>query len=236
MFRALLCKELKNRRWYFAGGLAVLSAIAFIVPTSYLRMFPYLQNIDFSTFVWGSWWGQGLWQLGFIYALLLGIGGLDPEGRGDVLEFLLSRNVTRCSVLAAKMTADIAILWLVGAVSTLSLTVAAHSSGIGFTPSYSLITATAFSGIALLVPYNMAFLAVMVTHNKLLGFFLGISWVFIDIAVLVRLGEGFSLLHYMTTREYYLAGGFPWAVALAVLAGVFLLAAITYNVFREKEV
>jgi hypothetical protein len=236
MFRALLCKELKNRRWYIAGGLAVFSLVAVIVPTSYLGVFPYLQNIDFAMFVWGSWWGQGLWQMGFVFALLLGIGGLDPEGRGDVLEFLLSRNVTRCSILAAKMTADIAILWLVAAVSTLALTVAARSSGIEFTPPYSLINAAVFAGIAFLVPYTIAFLTVMITHNKLLGFFLGVCWVFIDITILVRLREGLSVLHYMATQDYYLTGGFPRVMALAVLAVAFLLAAITYYVFREKEI
>lgn len=236
MFRVLLWKELKNRRWYFGGALMVFSFIAAVVPTSYLRMFPLLQNIQFSTFVWASWWGQGLWQLGFIYALLLGVSSLDAEGKEGVMAFLLSKNVTRCSVLGAKMVVDISILWLVAAFSTLTLTVAARSAGIAFAPPYAITSATAFAGVVFLFPYSVAFLTMMASHNKLLGFCLGLSWVLLDIAVLTRVRESFSLLHYMATEAYYLNGGFPWTVALLTLAAVLMLAAITYYVFREKDI
>lgn len=235
MFRALFCKELKNRRWYFVGGVVIFSAIALVIPSNYFGVFLLLQNIEFSTYVWGSWWGQGLWQLGFVYALLLGISSFEAEAREGVMEFLLTRNVTRCSVLAAKMLADMVILWLVAAVSTLALFMAAHYSGIGFTPPYSLTRATVFTGISFLVPYVIALLGVMVTGNKLIGFGLGVSWIILDITVLLRLREGLSLLHYIGTLEYYLDGGFPVFSAFITMAGVFILSAITYDVYRKKE-
>ena len=165
MFRALFCKELKNRRWYFVGGVVIFSAIALVIPSNYFGVFLLLQNIEFSTYVWGSWWGQGLWQLGFVYALLLGISSFEAEAREGVMEFLLTRNVTRCSVLAAKMLADMVILWLVAAVSTLALFMAAHYSGIGFTPPYSLTRATVFTGISFLVPYVIALLG-LTQHER----------------------------------------------------------------------
>ncbi len=235
MVRALLSKELKSRRWYFVGALVAFCFIATIVPYSYLNTLPLLQNILFASFVWASWWGQPLWQMGFIFVLLLAVTSFDSENREGVMEFLLSRNVSPGRILTAKVAADMVVIWLVACVSTAILYISASCSGIGFDPPYSFVTATAFTSLAFLLPYSVSLVATLVSRNKVVGFSTGLLWVVSDLLLLISIKEELSLIYYMIMPDFYMQGGFPWVPAAFVLILASLLTGGAYRGLSKRE-
>lgn len=142
VFRNLLCKELRQYRWFFwiSLGLALLNVFLVILSHELLggiikevsvdiwEKFQIseadLETLDeFSYYLWSQWNAKNLYQLGVIIVAVLAVAQFAGENSKRNMSFLLSRPATRRQIFAGKSGAGLILIYLVLGLSTLFLCV-----------------------------------------------------------------------------------------------------------------
>jgi len=149
--RALAWKELRENRWKYVVGAAVLIAVALAVALLFDFVREMLENLlggpgtgvlppaldriiqaqfsNYFIYAWINWYGKNLYQVLAILAIVLGMGLVAAESTNKTLSFLLTRPVSRRRVLVVKLGVGAAALAVIIAVSSLTVVLASQLTG-----------------------------------------------------------------------------------------------------------
>jgi hypothetical protein len=144
-------KSWLDTRWRFLTGLALLTCSAAFVVFTYPRvaeLLPLMPSVggsgelarrireaaelarDYRGYLWSQWFRQNPVQMGTLFAVLLGSGGLVSQGSSGAL-FTLSLPATRTRLVGVRAAAGL-LEWLVLALAS-SLTISLVSPSVGET-------------------------------------------------------------------------------------------------------
>jgi len=244
-------KELLEARWkvlIFAllavlGGASNIAAYQFDKTTvANSSVPPVLQNLmpahianTFDAFVWAHWFAaNGLFIL-ITFAAILGSGLIANEVSKGTIFFLLSKPVNRERILLTKYAVSAGLLLAVSVIS--SIVLAVMSIVLGHPQDLlHLLVATGLLWLAALFPLGLSLFFSIVSPDSLrpVIFSLLITVALVLLPTILPNGREWSLWHYWSSLDAYLAGSFPLKEYLVCLitAGIPLLAALV--MFRRK--
>jgi len=241
-----------DTRWRFLIGLVLLAGSAFSIALAYPRVMQLLPLVpaadtggeigrrirevallsrEYRGYVWAQWFRQQPTQLGTLFAVLLGTGGLvSPSGGGAL--FTLSLPVSRERLVAVRAAAGLVELLTIALVSSLVFPMVSPAVGQSYGVGSALVhglcwfaAGSVFFSIALL--FSTVFSDVW--RPLLLACTVAIAlamseFVFRDLAP-------YSLFRVMSAESYFRTGSLPWlgiAASAAISAGVLYGAARTF--------
>jgi ABC-type transport system involved in multi-copper enzyme maturation permease subunit len=234
-----------DTRWRFLIAFAVLAVMACGVVVSYnfsRSLLPALADrpIDTSTaagrlikealrieqtyrgWVWVQWFRQNLLQIGTLFAIVLGSGGVISTSTGGL--FTLSLPASREDWVMTRAATGLCECFVLATVPSVVLSVLSPIIGQHYSIVDVLVHGVCFF-VAAAVFYSVAFLLSTVFHDMWRP--LGIA---VGIACLIALLEGMlnvrGIFHLMSGYDYFASGSFPWvglsssaAVSAALLYG-----------------
>lgn len=221
----LIKKELRQNLWKIMAGFLILIAVAVFTVAS----FPIIKQVfgkgpppglklpaqareqfaaltDFKSYVVSQWFNKNLLQLGFILAVLLGIGAIAGEIQTKTAEFLLSKPISRLRVILEKYCTLCCTLFVAVLVSTLAVF------------SYTLFFSTIFND-----------------QIKTAGAAIGLSVIFVIFSALEKT-QKLSLFYYADATKVFLKGQLPWANILGLLAFALVFLPLSIYIFRLKDI
>jgi len=241
-----------DTRWRFLVGLVLLAGSAFSIALAYprvLQLLPLVPSADtggeigrrireiallsreYRGYVWAQWFHQQPTQLGTLFAVLLGTGGLvSPSGGGAL--FTLSLPVSRERLVAVRAAAGLVEFLAIAVVSSLVFPMISPAVGQTYSVSDALVHALCwFSAGA--VFYSLALLLSTVFSDIWRPLLLACTVAFaLAMAELVfRDLAPYSLFRVMSAESYFRTGSLPWlgvAASAAISAGVLYGAARTF--------
>lgn len=244
----LLYKSWLETRWRFGSGIVLLSLSAAGTVLAYpqvVKLLPLVPAIDASGelgrriregvelardyrgYVWSQAFRQNIPQMGTLFAILLGVGGLLSPSSGSAALFTLSLPVSRRRVLGVRAAAGLAE-WLLVAFAP-PLVIVLFSPLVGQT--YGIVDA-AVHGACLFVAgatfYSLAFL-LSTSFADLWRPLLIACAVAVTLAVLELVVHGLaraSIFAVMSGETYFRSGHLPW---LGLLTNATLSAAMLYG-------
>ena len=180
---------------------------------------------EFRGFIWHNGFRDNLTQLGVLFAVLLGCGGLMAEAKKGSALFTLSLPVTRRQILGARVGAGLVQCFVIAMVPPLAIPLLAPAAG----ESFSIIDALAH-GLCLFFVGALFF-----SLASFLSTLFGDIWrpLFIAIfiaclaAILQFAAPEMGLFKVMSGESYFRNGTLPWMgfVTTAVLASALLYGA-----------
>jgi hypothetical protein len=231
-------KSWLETRWRFLIGLLLLICSASGAVFSWpfvVKLMPLASTIDVSGeigrrikesaevareyrgYIWSHWFGQNLTQMGTLFAVLLGTGGLLSQSSGGAALFTLSMPVSRHRLLGVRVATGLAELLVLACVP--SLLVPLLSPAIG--KSYSVGDALIHSGclfVAGTLFFSLALLLSTVFADVWRPLMIALS-----AAVVLGLCEqvfrsGYGIFRVMSAEAYFRTGSLPWTGLLACAA------------------
>lgn len=233
-------KSWLETRWRFLIGLALLmcsaASVVFIHPRL-MALMPMADTIDsggelgrrikesvdlsrvYRGYVWSQLFRQNLTQMGTLFAILLGTGGLFSHSSGEAALFTLSLPVSRDRVLGVRAATGLAEWFALALVPSLLIPLLSPAVG----EAYGVGDALAHS-VCLFVGGSVFF-----SLAFLLSTVFGDLWrpllVACGVAVLLALGgqafrdvARYGVFGVMTGEAYFRTGGLPWPGLLASIA------------------
>jgi hypothetical protein len=240
-----------DTRWRFLVGLVLLAGSAFSMALAYprvLQLLPLVPSADtggeigrrireiallsreYRGYVWAQWFHQQPTQLGTLFAVLLGTGGLvSPSGGGAL--FTLSLPVSRERLVAVRAAAGLVEFFTIAVVSSLVFPMISPAVGQTYSVSGALVHALCwFSAGA--VFYSLALLLSTVFSDIWRPLLLACTVAFaLAMAELVfRDLAPYSLFRVMSAESYFRTGSLPW---LGVAASAAISAGVLYGAARN---
>jgi ABC-2 type transport system permease protein len=248
-------KSWLETRWRFLIGLALLLITASGTVFGYLtvvKLMPLARTLDtsgeigrkikeaveiereFRGFVWLQWFRQNLTQMGTLFAVLLGSGGLLSGSAGAAL-FTLSLPVSRARLLTVRAATGLAQLLVLAVVPSLVIPLLSPAVGQHYSVADALvhgacmfIASSAFFSLAFLLStvfsdvWRPALIAIVVA--TILAF---CELMFRDLA-------GYGVFGVMSGEAYFRAGRAPWGGLLVSMgASAAMLYAAALNIARR---
>jgi hypothetical protein len=248
-------KSWLDTRWRFAIGFALLGCGAWLAVFGYprvTRLVAAAPPIDTSTeagrqlsdmvalsrgftgYVWSQWFRQTAANLGTLFAVLLGSGGLFTYGGSGEL-YTLSLPAPRGRLLFSRAWIGLAELFLLAFVPSLIFTVMAPAIGEHYGLASALVhgaclfaACAAFFSLALLLSTSYA----DVWRPMLIALAAGVVLALIEVPY-PRFGQ-YSIPHLMNGETYFRTGRVPWVgLAAAAALSAALIAVAAVNVRRR---
>ena len=235
-------------RWRFIAGLVILTVLAGAKVYEYvvtLRMMPAAESLvsggnsplnnaireaiavqrEFRGFIWYTAFRDNLTQLGVLFAVLLGCGGLLTEAKKGSALFTLSLPVTRRRLLGVRAATGLAQWFALAMIPPLAIPILAPTIG----QQFSIVDALAH-GICIFFAgalfYSLAsFLSTLfgdIWRPLLIAIFIGCL-----AAVVQFVAPELGLFKVMSGESYFRNGTLPWMgfLTTAVLASALLYGA-----------
>jgi ABC-2 type transport system permease protein len=186
---------------------------------------------EYRGYVWSQWFRQTPTQLGVLFAVLLGTGGLLAQASGMATLFTLSLPVSRNRLLAVRAGAGLAEWFVLALVSSLAIPLFSPAVG----ESYS-VTNALVHGLCLFVAGAVFFsLAVLLStvFNDLwrpLLIACALAFALASLDVVAR-ESPFSIFRVMSGEDYFRTGRIPWiglTASASASAALLWLAAINF--------
>lgn len=190
---------------------------------------------DYRGYLWSQWFVQKMPQLGTLFAVLLGTGGLLSQASGGGALFTLSLPVTRSRVLGVRAATGL-LEWLVLAfVPSLLLPLLSPSIEQSYAIGDTLVhSACVF--VAGAVFFSLAFLLSTVFSDVWRPplIVLCVAFLLAFFELVVRDLSRYSPFGVMSAEVYFRGGGVPWLGLLAGAAvSVLMLYAASRNIARQ---
>jgi len=241
-----------DTRWRFLIGLVLLAGSAFSIVLAYPRVMQLLPLVpqadtggeigrrirevallsrEYRGYVWAQWFRQQPTQLGTLFAVLLGTGGLvSPSGGGAL--FTLSLPISRERLVAVRAAAGLVELLTIAVVSSLVFPMVSPAVGQTYGVGSALVHAlcwfaagSVFFSLALLFSTVFSDIWRPLLLACTVAFALAMSeFVFRDLAP-------YGLFRVMSAESYFRTGSLPWAgvaASAAISAGVLYGAALNF--------
>ena len=248
-------KSWLETRWRFLTGFALLVCSAGLV-IEYPRMMELLPLVpaadtggelgriireaaelerDFRGYIWYQLFRQSFMEMGLLFAVLLGSGGLAAEGsRGSAL-FTLSLPVSRRRLLGVRAAAGLAEFFVIVFVPVLLVPLLAPAIGEHYGVGTALVHGVCFF-VAGATFFSLAQL-VSTAFNDLwrpLLITLGVAFVWMFCEAMLAKPSSYGLFAVMRGELYFRTGTIPW-VGLIVSAGMSaaMLYGATLNIARQ---
>ena len=180
---------------------------------------------EFRGFIWYNGFRDNLTQLGVLFAVLLGCGGLMAEARKGSALFTLSLPVTRAQLLGARVGTGLAQCFAIAMIPPLAIPLFAPAIG----QSFSVLDALAH-GLCLFFGGALFF-----SLASFLSTLFGDTWRPLLIAIFIAclaavvqfIAPDMGLFKVMSGESYFRTGTLPWMgfVTTAVLASALLYSA-----------
>ena len=187
--------------------------------------------------MWSQWFRQNLVQLGTLFAVLLGIGGLIAQ-RGDAALFTLSLPVSRPQLVAVRVAVGLAELFVLCVVPQIVISLVSPAVGQSYPVGDALVHAVC-AFVAAAVFFSLAYLLSTVFSDVwrplliALGFALALAC--LEQFVFVHGASRFGVFEVMSGESYFRTGSLPWAGLLlsAAASGALLYAAAANVASRD---
>jgi len=241
-----------DTRWRFLVGLVLLAGSAFSIALAYprvLQLLPLVPSADtggeigrrireiallsreYRGYVWAQWFHQQPTQLGTLFAVLLGTGGLvSPSGGGAL--FTLSLPVSRERLVAVRAAAGLVELLTIAVVSSLVFPMVSPAVGQTYGVGNALVHALCwFAAGSVFFSVALLFSTVFGDIWRPLLFACAIAFALAMSEFLFRGLAPYSLFRVMSAESYFRTGSLPWlgiAASAAISAGVLYGAARTF--------
>jgi hypothetical protein len=248
-------KSWLETRWRFLIGFVLLLIVASGTSYSYLavaKLMPLARTLDtsgeigrrlkeameiereFRGFVWWQWFRQNLTQMGTLFAVLLGTGGLLSRSAGDAL-FTLSLPVSRARLLTVRAATGLAELLVLAVVPSLAIPLLAPAVGQRYGVADALVHGACMF-IASSAFFSLAFLLSTVFSDVWRPALLAIS-----VATILAVCElmfrdlaGYGIFGVMSGESYFRGGGAPWGgLLISMAASAAMLYGAALNVARR---
>ena len=237
-------------RWRFISALVILTLMAGGNVYDYLatqRLLPMLNSTitppaqgpglagaiaeaievqkDFRGFMWYQAFKQNLTQMGVLFAVLLGCGGLLAESKKGSALFTLSLPITRKQLLGVRTATGLAQCFAIAMIPPLIIPVLAPAIGQRFSVIDSLAHGLCLFFVGALFFSLASFLSTMfadIWRPLSIAFFIACGAVVVQVAL-----PDFGLFRVMSGETYFKTGALPWAgfLTTAVLASALLYSA-----------
>ena len=235
-------------RWRFITALLILTVMAGAKVYEYvvtLRMMPLAESVvsgdntplgaaireavavqrEFRGFIWYNAFRDNLTQMGVLFAVLLGCGGLLAESKKGSALFTLSLPITRKQLLAVRTATGLAQCFAIAMIPPLIIPVLAPAIGQQFSVVDSLAHGLCLFFVGALFFSLASFLSTMfgdIWRPLLIAVFIACGAVIVQVAV-----PDFGLFRVMSGETYFKTGALPWTgfLTTAVLASALLYSA-----------
>jgi len=243
-----------DTRWRFTIGLALLVCGAWLTVLGYprvTRLVAAAPAIDTSTdlgrrlseivslsrgfrgYLWAQWFRQTALEMGTLFAVLLGSGGLVSHGGGDL--YTLSLPVSRTRLLFTRAAVGLVELFLIVFVPALLIAATAPAVGesYGFGAALAqavclFVAASAFFGLALLLSTSYSDVWRPMLIALAVAFVVGLAQIRYPPFV------SYSILTLMTGETVFRTGHLPWAgLAAAAALSTSLIGTAAANLTRR---
>ena len=236
-------------RWRFISGLVILTVMAGGSVYDYLatqRLLPMLNSTitpqaqgglagviaeaielqkDFRGFIYYRAFRDNLTQMGVLFAILLGCGGLLAESKKGSALFTLSLPITRKELLGVRTATGLAQCFAIAMIPPLVIPLLAPTVGQQFSVIDSLAHGLCLFFVGALFFSLASFLSTMfgdVWRPLLIAFFIACGALLLQLAV-----PDLGLFRVMSGETYFRTGALPWMgfLTTAVLASALLYSA-----------
>ena len=240
-------KEVLEARWKvitfallaflgIAGNMATYPFVAgSSVPSTPPNLGPTRLPNTFNAFVWSHWFAaNGLLILG-LFAAILGGGLIANEVSKGTIFFLLSKPVSRERILLTKYGVSAGLLLAVSVMGSVVVVIASIILGHPQDLLHLLI-ATGLLWLATLFPLGLAlfFSTVLPDSLRPVIFSLLITVGLVLLPTILPNGLNWSLWHYWSSLDGYLAGSFPFKEYLVCLVTALVPLLVALIMFRRK--
>ncbi len=248
---ALFIKELMENRIKFWIALAILSALAIVIPLLYdltgeilrgMDLAPYVNPAElafiyasYDNYAWSQWTAKNLTQLASLTAIVLGMGTLAGEASYGTAPFLLSKPLSRRQIYATKAAAGLFLLALAMGISTLLLLFVSALKGYTLqTGAFVVSVFLVFAGVAV-VYLGTALFSVLIPDPVKAGVAAAVFWGLASLPGFSRGLAQYSLFYQMKGVRYWLHGAFPWPALLLILVAGYLFFAVGVYYWCKKD-
>jgi hypothetical protein len=233
-----------DTRWRFLIGLVLLAGSAFSIVLAYprvMQLLPLLPPADtggeigrrirevallsreFRGYVWAQWFRQQPAQLGTLFAVLLGTGGLVSASGGGAL-FTLSLPVSRERLVAVRAAAGLVEFLTIAVVSSLVFPMVSPAVGQTYGVGSALVHALCWFAVGS-VFFSLALLFSTVFSDIWRPLLLACTVAFVLATLEFVFGDlaPYGLFRVMSAESYFRTGSLPWlgvATSAAISAGV----------------
>jgi ABC-type transport system involved in multi-copper enzyme maturation permease subunit len=237
-------------RWRFISALVILTLLAGGNVYDYLatqRLLPMLNSTitppdqgpglaaaiaeaietqkDFRGFIWFQAFKQNLTQMGVLFAVLLGCGGLLSESKKGSALFTLSLPITRKQLLGVRTATGLAQCFAIAMIPPLIIPVLAPAIGQQFSIIDALAHGLCLFFVGALFFSLASFLSTMfgdIWRPLLVAFFIACGAVIVQVAA-----PDSGLFRVISGETYFRTGALPWTgfLTTAVLASALLYSA-----------
>lgn len=250
----LIKKELRQNLWKIIAGFLILIAVAVFTVASFpviKQVFgkglpvgmklpaqmeeQFIRSTDFKYYVVWQWFNKNLLQLGFILAVLLGIGTIAGEIQAKTAEFLLSKPISRLRVILEKYCVMCCALFVAVLVSTLAV----YPTALIIGEEVSLIRVLlailpVFPALLAVFSYTFFFSTIFNDQIKTAAASIGLSVIFVILGVLEKT-QKLSLFYYADASKVFLKGQLPWTNILGLLAFTLIFLPFSIYLFQRKD-
>lgn len=250
----LIKKELRQNLWKIVAGFLALIAVAVFTVASFpvikqvfsqglppdLERMPLFKEqfaalADFRSYLISQWFNKNLLQLGFILAILLGIGAIAGEIQAKTAEFLLSKPISRSRVILEKYCTMCCLLFAAVLVSSLAV----YPTALIIKEQISLIRVLlsilpVFPALLAVFSYTFFFSTIFNDQIKTAAASIGLSVIFVVLGVLEKT-QKFSIFYYADATKVLLKGQLPWANILGLLAFALIFLPFSIYLFQRKD-
>ncbi|HXD19116.1 MAG TPA: hypothetical protein VN654_19020 [Vicinamibacterales bacterium] len=225
-------KSWLDTRWRFLIALVVLTCSAVLTVFAYpkvVALLPAAANVgsgalgrrireiaelerSYRGYVWVQAFRQTLTQLGVLFAVLLGTGGLLPSGSKDTALFTMSLPASRNELLGARVATGLAQLAVLAWAPALVFPLLSPAIGQTFTVGSALV-----HGACLFVAWAVFFSLALLLSTSVRGAWgpalIALCAAFVLAAVDQAAGgvAAYSIFAVMSGENYFRTGALPWA-------------------------
>jgi len=251
-------KSWLDTRWRFLIGFFILLVMACGTLYDYLatmKLLPLAKSIDmsgelgrrlketidfereFRGFVWVQWFRQNLSQVGTLFAILIGSGGLLSRASGAAL-FTLSLPVTRRELLGSRAATGLAELLALAVVPSLVIPLAAPAIGQSYSVADALVHAACMFTAAA-VFFRLAVLLSTMFDDLWRPLLISCAVAFVIGTIELVAGNAapfgtVGIFHVMSAESYFHSGSVPWVGLMTMsLAAAGMLYAAAVSIARR---
>jgi ABC-2 type transport system permease protein len=240
-----------DTRWRFLIGLVLMAGSAFTIALAYprvMQLMPLLPPADtggelgrrirevallsreFRGYVWAQWFRQQPTQLGTLFAVLLGTGGLVSPAGGGAL-FTLSLPVSRERLVATRAAAGLVELLAIAIVSSLVFPMVAPAVGQSYGIGSALVHAVCwFAGGAVFFSLALLFSTVFGDVWRPLLLACAVAFALAMVDFVFRDLAPYSIFRVISAERYFRTGSLPW---LGLIASAAISAGVVYAAARN---
>lgn len=252
---ALLRKEFRELRWLLWVGIIVLSLMGIIAALTWLWTDDLFGMLDLmgqefrdlmegemrfamdslTNYLWSQWHPKNLLQIGTLLAIIIGAQAVASEVNRGSIEFLISRPVSRASILIHKSAAGAIILSLAVWVSTLF--VIGTGMALGSVHWQSLLAATFLTNIGLFIVQAFAtWISVHSADAIKAGAISAALLALYSVLGMFRATSQASFFWQMRGISWFVGGGaYPWLAIVGMITVTLLLFGLAIHQFAKKE-